>query len=48
MTNLETLYDRIETDYWGMRGEWREYEFNELMSVVESIAKYKSIYNYIM
>lgn len=48
MTNLETLYDRIETDYWGMREEWSEYEFNELMSVVESIAKYKSIYNYIM
>ena len=48
MTNLETLYDRIETDYWGMREEWREYEFDELMSVVENIAKYKSIYNYIM
>lgn len=48
MTNLETLYDRIERDYWGMREEWSEYEFNELMSVVESIAKYKSIYNYIM
>jgi len=48
MINLELLYDRIETDYWGMREEWSEYEFNELMSVVESIAKYKSIYNYIM
>jgi len=48
MINLELLYDRIETDYWGMREEWREYDFDELMSVVESIAKYKSIYNYIM
>ena len=26
MTNLEMLYDRIESDYYGMRSEWREYE----------------------
>lgn len=48
MTNLEMLYDRIESDYYGMRSEWREYEFEELLGDVENIAKYKSIFNYIM
>lgn len=48
MAYSETLYERIETDYWGMREEWSEYEFEELMSDVEDIAKHKSIFNYIM
>lgn len=48
MTNLETLYNRIESDYYGMRNEWREYSFEELMKDVEDITKYKSIFNYIM
>ena len=47
MTVLEELYDRIETEYYGLREEWSEYEFEELMCDVGKIAKMKSIYNYI-
>ena len=43
MTKLEALYDRIEDEYYGLRDEWREYEFEELMSDIERIAKLKSI-----
>lgn len=48
LTNLELLYDRIETDYYDMREEWSEYEFEDLMCEVADIAKYKSMFNYIM
>lgn len=48
MSNLKTLYERIEADYWSMRDEWREYGFDDLMAEVEDIAKYKSIFNFIM
>lgn len=48
MTVLEELYDRIETEYYGLREEWSEYEFEELMCDVEKIAKYKSVFNCIM
>lgn len=47
MTKLEALYDRIEDEYYGLRDEWREYEFEELMSDIERIAKLKSMFNYI-
>ena len=47
MTVLEELYDRIENEYYGLREEWSEYEFEELMCDVGKIAKMKSIYNYI-
>ena len=48
MDKLKTLYNRIEEDYYGMRGEWSEYEFEDLMCDVERIAKLKSVFNYIM
>ena len=47
MSNLEVLYDRIEDEYYGLRDEWREYEFEDIMADVERIAKLKSVFNYI-
>ena len=47
MSNLKTLYERIEKEYYGLRDEWSEYEFEELMVDVGKIAKMKSIYNFI-
>lgn len=47
MSNWDLLSERIEREYYQLRDEWREYEFEELMVDVGGIAKMKSIYNFI-
>jgi len=43
LSNLKTLYERIEADYWSMRDEWREYGFDDLMAEVEDRACDRSV-----